>query len=218
MREAIARKNETSKVGVQYKLDLMVWDCSLQPTWLSLPAPPGCVKTAEVALRIFRHGGPQRAKRPSVLAQYLLQLLHLFLTNGPQFILDARHSEHRQPLYPLHLDMLIINLVPMQSPSNSAMNDFLGQKRRPEDFLAAERKAAEELGRYLLCLSKSGLLFGKIRLLRLHYGKSSQRFLVVERGDRTETAKDWAEYGWGPVLRILDCQPPGPNIAVTLFG
>ena len=241
MSELIARKNNNKKTALRYKLDLMIWDCDLQPTWLSLPVPLKYVKTVEVDIRFFRYGGPQWASHPTVLSQYLLQLLRRFLTNGPVFI--RSHSLPELPLHrPPHLDNLTITFIPMlqktspSSPSNYQVLDFPGQELDADDFLKAEVNAYIRLSKYVALIANSGLLFGKIKTLQLRYettggddGGMTNVYDVKDVGILSLAEEMCSRYGWGPVLErtqkmvdgggieyceTLDCLPRDPNMPV----
>lgn len=229
--ELITRKNNSEKTALRYKLDLMIWDCDLQPTWLSLPVPLKYVKVVDVDIRFFRFGGPQWADHPPVLSQYLLQLLRRFLTNGPVFIWPRSGpplpSSHRPP----HLDNLSITFISMLQKSSSSKNyqvlNFPGQNYSAEEFLKAEVNAYSRLSKYIPLLANSGLLFGKIKSLQLRYdgttttttgsggGGGSEGgedddgdeilanvFDVKNMGDVSLTEALSSRYGWGPVMEI----------------
>lgn len=245
--ELIARKNNKKNTALRYKLDLMIWDCDLQPTWLSLPAPLKYVKTVEVDVRFFRYGGPQWADHPTVLSQYLLQLLRRFLINGPVFI-----RPRSRPLLIFHcpplLDNLTINFIPMlqsasssSSPSNYQVLDFPGQKLGADNFLKAEVDAYIRLSKYVALIANSGLLFGKIKSLQLRYGTKTEDcdggmtnvYDVKDVGNIKLTEALCSRYGWGPVLEMtqkmvdgggieysdtLDCFPLDPNMQIEDWG
>lgn len=230
--ELITRKNNSGKTALRYKLDLMIWDCDLQPTWLSLPVPLKYVKQVDVDIRFFRFGGPQWADHPPVLSQYLLQLLRRFLTNGPLFIWPHSGpplpSSHRPP----HLDNLSITFISMlQKSSSSSKNyqvlNFPGQHFSAKKFRKAEVDAYSRLSKYIPLLANSGLLFGKIKSLQLHYDGTTTTttgsggdgeddvdddvdddesltnvFDVKNMGDVSLTEALSSGYGWGPVMEI----------------
>lgn len=232
--EVIARRNNNKETALRYKLDLMIWDCDLQPTWLSLPVPLKYVRKVEVEVRTFRYGGPPWADYPSQLSQYLLQLLRRFLTNGPAFIRSHSQqklsiSHHRPP----QLDSLTITFIPMldqsiSSSSNYQVLNFPGQKLSARNFLQAEVNAYTHLFKYVNLIANSGLLFGKIKSLQLRYGPGGLTNVhdVKDRGDISLTEQLCSGYGWGPILEItqkmvdgggieygdtLDCLPRNPN-------
>lgn len=180
--ELVARKNNNKKTALRYKLDLMIWDCDYETTWLSLPVPLKYVKTVEVDVRFFRYGGPQWAEdSTTMLMQNLLQLLDRFLTNGPVFIRPRSRPLSLSPRtlhHPPYLDNLSITLVPMlqgssSSPSNYQVLDFPGQKLSADNFLKAEVDAYICLREYVSLIANSGLLFGQIKSLQLRYGTTT---------------------------------------------
>lgn len=216
--EVIARRNKNKETALRYKLDLMIWDCDLQPTWLSLPVPLKYVRKVEVDVRIFRYEGIPWADYPSQLSQYLLQLLRRFLTNGPAFI--KSHSElsmshHRPP----QLDSLTITFIPMleqsfSSSSNYQVLNFPGQKLSVENFARTEINAYIHLSEYVKLIANSGLLFGKIKSLRLRYrpGGLMHVYDVKDRGDISLTEKLCSGHGWGPILEITQKMVDGGGI------
>lgn len=171
--ELITHKNNGKKTALRYKLDLMIWDCDLQPTWLSLPVPLKYVKIVDVDIRFFRFGGPQWSGRPPVLPQYLLQLLYRFLTNGPLFIWSHSGPPLPSSYRPPNLDNVSMTFISMlqksSSPKNYQILSFPGQHLSAEKFLKAEIKAYSRLSKYICLLADSGLLFGKIKSLHLHH-------------------------------------------------
>lgn len=226
--ELIAHKNNNNKTALRYKLDLMIWDCDLQPTWLSLPVPLKFLKAVEVDVRFFRYGGPQWADHPTVLSQYLLQLLRRFLTNGPVFIRPrSQHPPHLPLLLsshrPPYLDTITLNFVPMLEPSSSSASstsnyqvlDFPGQKLSAENFLKAELGAYIRLSKYISLMANSGLLFGKIKTLQLRYygeGGKTSRYDVKDMDDISLTEELCSKYGWGPVLEMTQKMVNGGGI------
>lgn len=220
--ELITRKNNNEKTALRYKLDLMIWDCDLQPTWLSLPVPLKYVKAVDVDVRFFRFGGPQWADHPTVLSQYLLQLLHRFLTNGPAFIWPRSGSPLPSSHLPPHLENLSISFISMLQKSTSSKNyqvlNFPGQYFSAEKFLKAEVDAYHRLSKYIPLLANSGLLFGKIKSLQLRYDGTTTSTTTGSGGDDEESLKNVFDvknvgdvsltealssgYGWGPVLEI----------------
>jgi len=108
------RKNNTEN-KLTCKLDLMIWGCSLEPTWLSFPAPAKHIKVLEVDFRIFEHSIHQWLYRPTgVLPPYLLQMLRRLFDNGPNIIPSHTKRSAGQGRFNLPLDNLIINFVQME--------------------------------------------------------------------------------------------------------
>lgn len=174
--ELITHKNNNEKTALRYKLDLMIWDCDIQPTWLSLPVPLKYIKVVDVGIRFFRFGGPQWAGHPAVLPQYLLQLLRRFLTNGPLFIWPHSGPPLPSSCGPPTLDNVSITFISMLQKSSSfssSMNyhvlNFPGQHFSAEKFHKEEFNTYSRLSKYISLLANSGLLFYKIKSLHLHY-------------------------------------------------
>ena len=91
VREVVAR-HDTLERGLDFKLDLMIQDCDIWPTWALLPGPVTHMRNPEVEMRIFddRHGsyfGGDGSSGP-----VLRPLFHPpsgFFHHGPQLHVDA---------------------------------------------------------------------------------------------------------------------------------
>lgn len=133
MSEVISWRNNNKKTALRYKLDLKIWACDLQPTWLSLPVPLKVEKIIKVNVRTFRY---IYADHPSLLSQYLLQLLRRFLTS-PAFIRPRSEQPLLMP-HPPQPDSLTITSTPMLDqttifPSHYQVIDFPSQKPARKD-------------------------------------------------------------------------------------
>ncbi|KAI4192701.1 MAG: hypothetical protein LQ350_008583 [Teloschistes chrysophthalmus] len=201
--------------GIAYSVDLMIWENSIQPTWMELPTPPKYTKQLNVTLRMFSHTGPQWGES-GILGQYLLQMLRRFLYDGPSFATDPPGRRDSRPLYPLHLEELTIVLEAMKTK----VDDKTGAPEKNPEEIARRRLSA-----YISKFVRSGLLYGKIDTIRMWYAERSTVWHICDNGDRTESARRWGPFGWGPVLQItqkivdngsvdyseeLDCVPPDP--------
>lgn len=98
VREVLGR-HDTSGWGLDFKLDLMIQDRDIWPTWTLFPGPITHIRNLEVDMRIFRDyhdgqfggdGGPGAIFRP--LSHLLSGLFH----HGPQFVykgpIKCQHS------------------------------------------------------------------------------------------------------------------------------
>ena len=224
--DLIARVNASGESGIRYKLDLMIWENSLQPTWLKTPTPPKYVKEIVVDIRMFSHRGPQWIGN-ALLGQYLLQMLRRFLQFGPRFITDPPGRRDLRPLYPLRDPTLTIFFNAMDTKLDDETKEIVprtpwtGNPR--ED---PENNARFRLHHYISKFVASGLLYGKLDKIRMWYKEEMHVWEIVDKGDRTTSAHRWNQYGWGPVLQEtqdfvdrgtldyseeLDCDPPDPE-------
>lgn len=113
------------------------------------------------------------------------------------------------------------------SPSHYQVIDFPGQKLGAESFLTPKVNAYTHPSKYVDVIAKSGLLFGKIKTLKLRYGPGGVKnvYDVKDVGDVSFTKHLCSRYG-APVLAItqkmvdggdieyadtLDCLPRNPN-------
>ena len=229
----LRRKIWKEGASIKYKLDLMVWECSLTPTWLSLPTPSAYVDTLEVDLRFFRYSTPAWCQpHPGMLAQYLLQMLRRFFERGPHFTPSL--TEKHMPLHPwqVRLDLLAINFIhsdtsmsmdprnPLTLDDDLNSPDAVRRLRNPAQF------ALLFLQEYLDMLANSGLLSGKVERLRLCCGTTQRDWVIVKRYSIATIVQKWAPYGWDQHLRetqrlvnnnslryveLLDCLPKQPN-------
>lgn len=217
--------------GVRYKLDLMIWENSLQPTWLELPAPPKYVREVVVDIRMFDHHGPQWGET-GILGQYLLQMLRRFLQLGPGFATDPLGRPDYRPLYPLQKPSLMIFFHAMDTKIDDETKEIV--PRTP--WTGNPREDPENCARlwlqhYISKFVKSGLLYGKIEKIRMWYKQKLHVWRIVDKGDRTRSAQRWDQYGWGPILQItqefvdkgtldyseeLDCDPPDAEEVMRL--
>jgi len=78
--DAIKRKYERNEAGTKWKLDLMISDKCLKPTWLALPVPPKFVKSLDLEVRVFE---PKDWDcRSCVEGRYLLHVLRSFFNTA----------------------------------------------------------------------------------------------------------------------------------------
>jgi len=94
--DEIKRNNEHNEAGTKWKLDLMISDTCLKPTWLALPVPPKYVKSLDLDVRVFEP--KDWDSRPCVEGRYLLHVLRSFfryspcLTRGPRDLSTLEHG------------------------------------------------------------------------------------------------------------------------------
>lgn len=186
MKSAIARKCDGSEGGVTYKLDIMVQHMQLWPTWTSIPASPQHMRHVEVEIRIFTYSDLKfrydRRHMPGAVAMHLLRLLSGFLTHGPLFIPQSK------PLsYVLHAESLTVNLISIPEGFPTAQYEWEGAYR-----IHAFKRMKELLGH----LNDSGLLSGKVEMVKLRNGDEAEEWEIEDKGCNSGVAQQWARYGW----------------------
>ena len=183
--------------GVEYHLDIMVGEASLWPTWLALPAP---VKYARKMTVDFRNcsrtygimwvgdGGPGR------VVQNLLRLLGQFVASGPRF-LGSRNGVPGASMPELRLEVLELHLVRMPDDAKPVVDEDFGHV-----YPDPEEEAEFRLQQRLSSLAGSGLLFGKVGVVRLRWEDGGKEWWVEDRDevDKVATGRLWAPYGWVP--------------------
>ena len=232
--ETINRCNTSDGSALHYKLDLAVWGCSLQPTWVFLPVPPKYVKQVTVNFRMFSHSMRQWGSHSrkevddgyGILTQYLLQMLRRFLHHGPSFATNPPGRRNIRPLYPLHIDRLQIDFANM----TTEIVDVDGIKTFAtlppawtESWHGPEKHAFMKLSSNAKKIARIGILHGSIDEVRVRYRHLAKGWQVPDSRDKALAAKVLSPYGWGPILRItqksvdagdiayseaLDCKPP----------
>ena len=223
LREAISRINIGTETGIQYQLDLMIWDASMQPTWLSLPAPRHFLKSVRVDFRIFRHGEFEWTGNRPILGQYLLQMLRRFLDNGPHFIKENPTNEVRRAPRDLCLESLTINFVRMEHVIPSMRSEDDDNNTKPQliprgsgdtldlvidevsdthpTTVCKDQAALWALKNFLEKIAGSGLLFGRFRFVKLCYGGKIKEWIIEDKGNLETTLAQWKPYGWGSILQ-----------------
>lgn len=167
-------------------------------------------KGIEVNVRTFKHRGLPWADHPSLLLQYLLQLLRRFLTTALPSSGRAlnkhskiRTTDDRPPL-----------IVPWQPNHN--VHPFLYQKisspnyqilNSPAKFLARFFTAEVTVYATYLNILASSLradFSSKIKTVKLRYGSDevTNVYDVKDVGDVIFTEYLCSRYDWGPVLEI----------------
>lgn len=224
--EAINSCNGVPSTALKYKLNLIIWDENLRPTWLWLPAPPRYVKHVEVDMKCLDHLHSQpvaaRLRHSHILAQYLLQMLRRFFENGPRMVkpaLKARNDCNRKA--PPFVEKLIINLVSLPSYWTKEKGEFVVRDSELEQLEEGTRRF---LKNYLHDIIRRGSLLGKVGTLELRYGGE----VVCVWDDMAPipfggSISRLHPYGWGPVLqrtqdlvdkgrlkwnKLLDCERP----------
>lgn len=225
----ISRYSASDRSAIQYKLDLAIWEYSLQPTWLFLPVPPKYVKQVTVKFRMFSHRMYQwpnqmrvdNDERYGILTQYLLQMLRRFLHHGPSFATSPPGRRNTRPLYPIHIERLQIDFANMATEVLYVDGLKTFSPLSPE-WYSPEPVAFKELSQNVKKMARIGILHGSIDEVRVQYKQIVEGWCVPDSRDKALAAKILSPYGWGPVLRItqkavdegqiayseaLDCRP-----------
>jgi hypothetical protein len=163
-----------------YKIDLMVDDLDIYPTWVSVPAPTQHLAELRVdyrrvsdsfTCRWTRNGGPRS------MVQTLTRLLSRFIVRGPAFFGEA------DPEAETRFDVLTLRLIDM---------DFMDSQRRcrisPEDFSGLTNCAR--------LLRDYNILGWKTKLVRVHDGDSHLEYKIQERQVSDAHFAFWRQYGW----------------------
>ncbi len=186
MREYLMRRNQTDgTAGINYKIDCMVYDSKVWPTWTLLSAPPMYMQNLDVDIRVFGRGGSAFAGDGGYTAVTfgLLRLLGQFFQYGPDFV-DRGHLKH-----PMRVNVFTIN--------------FLKVSQEIRDGIAYQTNHYERMrlgdGRILVCkLKNSGLLFGRVKRIRACFADKALEFEIKEKEYVDASAALWAQYGWIP--------------------
>ena len=239
--EFMDRYGASNGSAFQYKLDLAIWGCSLQPTWLFLPVPPKYISQITVQLRMFNHSfllevdrvGANEEDRYGILPQYLLQMLRRFLHHGPSFATNPPGRRNTRPLYPLHIDRLQIEFASMTTElvevdGKMKLAPLLPSWPSPS---LDEFTSVEILSQDIRKIARIGILHGSIDEVGVKYRNFVQVWRVPDSRDKALAAKVLSPYGWGPVLKItqkavdkgdiayseaLDCRPPSSEFDMEM--
>ncbi|CAF9939930.1 MAG: hypothetical protein HETSPECPRED_002107 [Heterodermia speciosa] len=241
--ETINKFSESDASSVHYKLDLAVWGCSLQPTWLYLPVPPKYVRQVTVKFRMLDHstsaqwGGPFKLdgeRNYGILTQYLLQMLRRFLHHGPSFATNPPGRRNTRPLYPLHIDTLHVDFESMSQedlmisvPSKfAALPNFGSPSLATTWFIdfhpplgpgwqTPEKTAFKKLSQNLKKIARIGILHGSVDEVRVQYNQTVLSWPVADSRDKALAAKVLSPYGWGPILKITQKSVDAREIAYS---
>ena len=194
LREILARL-DTSKQGLDFKLDLMIQGCDIWPTWTLFPGPISHIRNLEVEVRIFGgcrggqfggDGGPGEIFRP------LFHLLSSLFHHGPQFV-NKGHFERQ-----LHVDTIVFTICDGEVLEEQLSDDSMKVKCRPCVFSISHR-IVQSVWLKLRLITSRGTLFGRVSKLKLNTDKEVKVFPVPDRRLTPETVDYWEGYGyhWG---------------------
>ena len=184
-----------SRHGVVWKLDCMIQNHHLWPTWLSLPASPTYLRHVEVNMRIFNYSKSQWGADggPGIMVILLLRLLGGFFEYGPRFLGQPLES-------PLQLDSLIVSLIPL--PETPGKKEDPNPSWRHPNPGTIHSIFASQLSR----VQRSGVLSGRVKTLKLcSKGSIDKELKITDRGeDAIWNEREWAGYVWAPGLRLRE--------------
>jgi hypothetical protein len=178
MEDSIMHKSQIGgQAGVNYKIDCMVYRDQVWPTWTSLPTPPKYVHNIDVDIRMFDDS------RSSLIRFRLLRLMGQFFQHGPEFV------DRGQLRHPIHVDALTFT--------------FVGLEKEVRDGIAYWTNLYHVIAMgHMALINKlvgSGLLFGRVRLVRVCTMDKVREFKIEERQYVDLIAAQWASYGWIPI-------------------
>lgn len=176
MGEVLMRRNRKTEEGVQYTLYLMACHKFLLPSWLSLPAPLKYLRTLQVDLQLSNYRSFQWVGSVGTIVELLLRLLLRFFRCGPRLsdgLDDLPEQEQLRNRMP-NLDVLTIRIVPTPA-GNMETNKSSRESSRPT---ATDLLTFDFLDLYLLDITQSDLLRGRIRTIRLRCCESIQEYTV----------------------------------------
>lgn len=186
MEDYIMHKSEIGgQAGVNYRIDCMVYRGQVWPTWTSLPAPPKHVHNIDVDMRMFD------GRRSSFIGDgglrpvtfLLLRLVAQYFQHGPEFV------DRGQLRYPIQVDKLTFTFVRLENEVRDGISYWI----RLDRVTAMGHLALIHM------LVNSGLLFGRVRLVRVCTMDKVREFEIEEKGGVDLVAAQWAHYGWIPI-------------------
>lgn len=187
MQDTIMHKTQTgAEAGIIYKVDCMVYRDQIWPTWTCLPAPLRYMRNIDVDIRVF-DGGMGTFRGDGGFHQVtfrLLRLLGQFFQHGPDFV------DRGQLRHPIHVDAITFT--------------FIQVKKEVRDGIAYWTNLYELKSTGLIFkLVGSGLLFGRVKLIRVCTMDYVREFEIEENEYVDVVAAKWASYGWIPIHSTL---------------
>ena len=194
VREVLGR-HDTSQRGLNFKLDLMIQNCNVWPTWTLLPGPITHIRNSEVEMRIFDNchgnqfggdGGPGPIFRP------LFHFLSAFFHHGPQFVYKG--SFDRQ----LHVDTMVFIFCQEQMLNKELGKDAV-EAGSPPGVSSMRHRSVMLTWLHLHVVVNSGTLFGRVSKVKLNTDKGVKETSVPEWNLAQETVVVWNDWGyhWG---------------------
>lgn len=185
--EAVER--EATNPQHAYKIDVIIEDHHITPTWLVLPASITYMRNLSVNIRGFSsitHVGSDRDALPVPAHNNLMFLLSKLLVSGSAFAVRPRQIPS------LNVDLLEVTIELFYETEGSFTQYSLFTQPtfwRPNRF---------GLKWILERLAASDLISGIVRNVRLNNGEEVFEWDVRDRNLMRETADVWAPYGWIP--------------------
>lgn len=170
------------------KLDCMVKDYAVWPTWISPLYPESqSIGNLDVDLRLFDvgNGGGQFWGDGGVglIFKPLFQLLNGFFHHGPRFF--GSKSKNGVPGRNIHVNTLCMTLI----------HERPGERYNP---LYDQKRICGSCWSALLLVADSGLLLGKVKMLQLCWGDEIREVEVKGTGEGRNVAEwDRYEFHWG---------------------
>ncbi|MCJ1437304.1 hypothetical protein MMC27_006690 [Xylographa pallens] len=164
----------SNRYGGTYKLDIMV-DDSLCLSWIALPTPLRELRNVVVDLRIFSDRGWAGDVGPGKHFQATLTLLTTFLRTGPSL------SENQSVLPYPKVDSITVHVV-----------DYVGC----ESFSLGSFHPSQRIWVWLRMVALSGVLFGRVGVLKFHAKNKQDEWVIEDRGDTSKLTAGWKAYGW----------------------
>lgn len=185
VREVLGR-HDTSGWGLDFKLDLMIQDCDIWPTWTLFPGPITHIRNLEVDMRIFSDyhanqfgwdGGPGIIFRP------LSHLLNGLFHHGPQFV-------YKGPIKCQHsVDTMVFTFCRSQVLKHQLYEDTT-EARSPSCFLSRKHGIVQSVWLNLRMIASRGMLLGKVSKLKLKTVEGMKEFQLPDRKLAQETVDD----------------------------
>ncbi|CAD6588407.1 MAG: hypothetical protein ASARMPREDX12_003406 [Alectoria sarmentosa] len=194
VREVLAR-HDTSERGMDFKLDLMIQDCRIWPTWTLLPGPITHIRNLEVEMRMFDNcrgsqfggdGGPGAIFRP------LFHLLSGLFHHGPQFVYKGPFERE------LHVNTMVFTVWRDEMPGGKFHEDAMEARSLPS-VLSMRRRIVQSVWMKMRMIASRGIFLGRVSKLKLNTGKDVKEFRIPDRKLAQETLDYWDGYGyhWG---------------------
>lgn len=194
VRQVLARYDVADR-GLDFKLDLMIQDCDIWPTWTILPGPIAHIRNLEVNMRIFHDcrgsqfggdGGPGAIFRP------LFHLLSGLFHHGPQFIYKGPFERQ------LRADTMVFTICRSESLTGQIDEDAMEARSLP-CVLSMRHRIVQSVWLKLRMIASHGLLLGRVSKLKLNTDEDVKEIQVPDTKMAQGTVDYWDGYGyhWG---------------------
>ncbi len=188
-------RHDTTKRGLNFKLDLMIQAYGIWPTWTLLPGPITHIRNLEVEMRVFREdrggqfegdGGPGLIFRP------LFHLLSGFFHHGPQFLYKGPFERQ------FHANTMVFTICDGEILEEVISDDATKVRCLPCVF-SIRHRIVRSVWLKLRLIASQGTLLGKVSKLKLRTDEEVNEFPIPDRKLAQETVDYWDRYGyhWG---------------------